>query len=584
MEERSALEPSIPEASRQYWWVVLSMALAGAALGIALATFVFNDSKAATSILIEDPSSSQVFNNESGLSPERYLASQVAIIESPDMARAVEGLQPNGDLAVKDIIDSRTIITSPSSDLIVIEFVHADPQAAVDYANSYVQAYEEHRLESTERTFQAAIAGVDSSIDAVDLELAEVDAQLEAISSVAGGDELATELERAIESFLSVPADIDSAEGVAAVLSQLQTLQVIRELDAADPGFGALSESRRNILDRRSQLVIRRDQLSTDAALISTGIVATSEAVEAEPSVGRSRIVLVMGLLGAVFGVILAYGLALRNRRFGHRSEPEAILNVPMLAEIPEFAALSPIPVMDHPSSRHAEAFRFAASAIAARLSHLQTVSGAEPNSLTVTSAFRGEGKTTVALNVALSLATKGKRVLVVDGDFTGQTLTRLVTGVVDDTRGVTDLLEGSAHLADVVIPISLDGGQRVDVLPRGSNEVTPADFFGSPLVASLFKTLKRGYDYVLVDGPALLQVSYASYLASYTDAVVTVIPHNCLVSSQQEVSKRLSVVGADLVGYVYNRASKRADSRGRRSGSSQVRKQRAASGAGRSA
>lgn len=581
MEERSTLEPSIPEASRLYWRVVLITVLAAALLGVLLATLVFNDSKASASILIEDPSGSNVFNTDAALDPERYLASQAAILESSDMAQAVADIQGSTDLTVREILESRTIVTSPEVDIIGIEFVHPDPQRAIDYANSFGKAYEDYRIRTTESGFAAAIAGVDASIQIVDEELMAVDAEIEAMIVVPGGEELASELGDAVEGFLRNPTNISSPERVDEVLSQLQTIQVIRALESQDPAFTLQLERRSDVVDRRSQLVVRRDQLNTDAALASIGIVGFSDSTEAEPSVGLTRVVIAMALLGAIAGVSLAYGLALRNRRFGHRSDPESILGVPMLAEIPEFANMRAIPVKDDPTSPHAEAFRFAATAITARLSQFGTEAESESYSLTVTSALPGEGKTTVAVNVALSLVSSGKRVLVIDGDFEGQSLTRLVTPDVGSSPGVTELLEGTVHLNDVVLHLSLDAGHQVDVLPRGSTGITATDFFGSPFLGPLLNALKTGYDYVIFDGPALLHASYVTYLASHSDAVVTVAPHNGLASSQQEVAKRLAVVGADLVGYIYNHTPKRADTRENRSQTPQSPIQRSLTGGG---
>lgn len=518
----------------RYWWIVVLVALSGGVVGLFLATTVFNDSRATTTILIEDPNASQVFNTGRAVQPERYLASQVAILESPEMTRAVEDAA-RGGLSRQDIVESRTISANREDDLIEIEFVHPEPDVAVEYANAYGRAYEMYREEVTAETFNSAISELEASIETVEQELAAIDVMIEAGTS---GEQMSP-IEQEI-----------------------------------------LLETRREIVERHSQLVTRLDQLRVDAALTSTGITAVSEATDAALTVGRARITGIVGVLGAVGGLTMAYVLALRNRRFGHRSEPETILGVPGLAEIPELPSKRLMPVSEDPTSPAAEAFRFAASAITAQLSRPEESADSARNSVTITSALPDAGKTVVAVNVGMSVATRGKSVVLIDGNFNDRSLTRMlaensrnhlgITDIVGNTSltrtvvensrnhlGITDVVEGRCAYADAVVEVNFGEGGHIDLLTRGSIDISPDDFFNSSVTQKMLNTIRMRYDYVIVDAPALLDVSYTSSIADLTDAVITVIPHHSLVSLQSEVLKRLEIVGATLKGYVYTRASR---------------------------
>ena len=316
-------------------------------------------------------------------------------------------------------------------------------------------------------------------------------------------------------------------------------------------------------MDRRSQLVVRRDQLQVDQALASSGVVAFSPATEAERATSTSRVVGVGAILGALLGVALAYGLALRNRRFGHRSEPELVTNWPMLAEVPRFGGNGPLdllPVLNDPVSPAAEAFRFASSAIVARMNQAEVQVGQKQQVAAFTSAVVGDGKTVVSMNAGLSAATRGKSVLIVDGDFGDPTLTRLLVGEDAQRVGITNLVESTALLKEMVVPVSLGSGHHVDVLTRGTINIPASDFFSSSETRELFRLLRTRYDYILIDAPPLLQVSYTTNVVALADAIVAVIPHDGRVAVTQEFQNRAQLIDAPVLGYIYNKAPKRSE------------------------
>ena len=523
-----------------------------------------NDRVAESSVLIEDPAASQVFDTASSPDPERYLSSQVAIIESSDMAEAVQALVgDNNALELAEILDSREITASRDTDLIRISFVDADANLAIIYANAFTEAYQAYREVVTETSFESAISTLDVSIAAVDAEIATLDQEIEELSSVPGETELEQQLQEAIIEFLAAEPDSESAAELGSILDQLQALQVVRSLESQDPELVLLLATRRDTTDRKSQLVVRRDQLQVDAALVSTGIVGISEATEAGRGMSPFRVAGVGLIFGVMAGIGFAYALALRNRRFDHRTQPEVVFEIPMLAEVPKFGGIGAVellPVLNDPSSHAAEAFRFASNAIVARMNQLELHTGSSKQSVAVTSALRGDGKTVVTVNTGLSMATRGKSVLIADTDFGDPVLSRMLVGDSSKLKGMTDIVESTASLADVVIPVNLGHGHHVDVLTRGTIEISAVNFFNSSEVRELFTLLKARYDYILLDAPPLLQVSYATSVVGLADGVVAVIAHEGRVSLQQELLDRVDLIGTDVVGYIYNKAPKRPE------------------------
>jgi Mrp family chromosome partitioning ATPase len=262
----------------------------------------------------------------------------------------------------------------------------------------------------------------------------------------------------------------------------------------------------------------------------------------------------VLGLLAGGSG---AYLLSLRRRRLANKMEPEAVLGVPLIVDIPNFAddkVRSKLPVRTAPASASAEAFRFVAAAL--DVAH-PTPHGTDlPGQLFVfTSPLLGDGKTTVTANTALAAARRGWRVLAVDADFADQALTRLLLEGEQPSRGLTQVLSGEAQIGDVVETLEVGGEASFDLLSRGSRPASASDMFRSNAAREFFAGITRAYDVVLVDSPAMLHTAYASTLSSYADRAVVVVPHRALVRDLEAFRDRVALVGTSLSGYVYNKA-----------------------------
>lgn len=547
---------------KNFWIVLIAIAVGGFA-GWIMSRQV-NIWRAESSLIVQNPAANQIFV-VGGTNSARYVASQLAILESSALASRVLGkVGTDSGLTVQDVIDSREIVGLGDTDLITIYFRDDDPEIALRFANGYLDVYKSDRKAAAADSFETAVSELDSSIAEVDSELAQIE---NAIVETSAANEINPRLEeraqQSVEQYLARPNP--TIEALDEVVRQLEALRVAREIESSGPQIGLLLEQRRETAARRTQLVIRRDQVQVDSALALSGVEISSRALSAIPDTGKVQIIALASVLGALLGVAIAYTRSSRNEIYSNRYEPETILGAPLLGEIPKFSTRTNddlLPILTNSSSPAAEGFRFVSAALDARLA-LAGRSSLGGTVIAVASAYLGDGKTVVASNLALAAASEGESVLVVDGDFGDPTLTRLFLGETASSAteiGMTNVVRGEIVLDDIVIPIDLSQGLKIDLITRGNAGISAPDFFKSKGVDELFANLRNKYDRVIIDGPPLLQISYAIPLARLADALVAVVPHGGRMAASQELIDRLDVVGAPLIGYVYNLAPRRAE------------------------
>jgi Mrp family chromosome partitioning ATPase len=155
-------------------------------------------------------------------------------------------------------------------------------------------------------------------------------------------------------------------------------------------------------------------------------------------------------------------------------------------------------------------------------------------------------------------------RTVVVDGDIERQGLSHTLAGG-GVRRGWLDLVADRHQLADVVVRVPAAGadGPALDLLTPGDAGTSAAEFFGSEHARRglevLLAELADRYDVVIIDAPALLQVTHAATLAACADRVIVVVSHGGALGDQEEVGRRLGLIGRSPLGYIYNRARVRA-------------------------
>ena len=152
---------------------------------------------------------------------------------------------------------------------------------------------------------------------------------------------------------------------------------------------------------------------------------------------------------------------------------------------------------------------------------------GDRPRVIVITSANLGEGKTTVASNLALALAEIGQsahtqRTLLIDGDLRRPRLHEIFG--VPNRWGLTDLLEGKTPPSDCERMVFKTAFRNLDLLPAGSPTVNSAALLYSPRAFALLNRMREEFHTVIIDTPPMLNVPDARILGRLADGVILVV------------------------------------------------------------
>ncbi|GAA2726605.1 polysaccharide biosynthesis tyrosine autokinase [Cellulomonas aerilata] len=289
----------------------------------------------------------------------------------------------------------------------------------------------------------------------------------------------------------------------------------------------------------------------TDAAAspveINTVRTATSPTVPSSPNTALNL------ALGMLVGLTAGVGLAVLREVLDTKVRTEADVNqvtsTSVIATIgyDDNAPDEPLIVQTSPQSHRAESFR--------RLrTNLQFLDIADrPQTIVVTSSLPGEGKSTTTVNLAISLADAGSRVILVDADLRRPSVAEYMG--LEGEVGLTTVLIGHASVQDVVQPW---GNGNLHVLPSGQIPPNPSELLGSRSMANLLDELARAYDVVLIDTPPLLPVTDAAILAKLTGGALVVVGSEKLQRQQlAEAMGALETVNARVLGVVLNRLAR---------------------------
>ncbi len=171
------------------------------------------------------------------------------------------------------------------------------------------------------------------------------------------------------------------------------------------------------------------------------------------------------------------------------------------------------------------------------------------PRSLLISSAELGEGKTTIATNLAISLAHVGKHTLFIDGDMRHPCVHKVFE--IKDGSGLVNYLTNQQAWQTLVRPTGLPG---LDVLVCGPKPPNPAELLSSERMVALIREATASYDFVVLDSPPLLGVTDTSLVATMVEGVVRLVKGG---ATRRELVQRAQFhahdVGANVMGVVLN-------------------------------
>jgi len=315
---------------------------------------------------------------------------------------------------------------------------------------------------------------------------------------------------------------------------------------------------------------------ASDANNIS--VVDHAIAPEGPVSPNRMRAVMMAFLLSLGLGVGFALFLEYLDDTIHSTEEVERVLHLPALAVIPAIAPAArrkaiaagiaalqktngPGTASTNPEllmnvdgrSPLAESYRHL------RTSVLLSTAGRAPKALLITSSLPGEGKTTTAVNTALSLAQTGASVVIVDADMRRPRL-RSIFGL-DAQAGLSSILSSEMTEAEMISVVSHDPTSGLDILTSGPIPPNPAELLGSEQMRRLVAALQGYYTHVVIDSPPVASFTDGVLISTLVDGVLLVVHGG---KSSRHVVRRsrqlLQDVGAKIFGVVLNNINLHTD------------------------
>lgn len=347
------------------------------------------------------------------------------------------------------------------------------------------------------------------------------------------------------------------AHQVVATSSSQNANYYATALRAANLQYQALTPAQQHGLqgadlkDRLSSLQILSQLQSSDVRVQQPAIPPTAPS---SPKVARNTVL--GGILGLLLGLGIAFLLHRLDRRIREPHDLEEVYGVPVVGVVPESPALK-LPQKNE-KTRVAALPHNEAEIFGLLRAHIRYFNvDRELRVIVVVSAAPGDGKTTVARNLAIVTASVGSRVLLVEADLRRPTLARSLG--TDQEPGLSEVLLGEQPLELAIQRVDLyddlHTSHRLDLLVAGRLlPPNPPQVIESRAMQSVLLTAKHSYDLVIVDTPPLALLSDAFPLVSRADGVLVVsrLGHN-----RRDVASRLrdalNSANAPVIGVVAN-------------------------------
>jgi capsular exopolysaccharide synthesis family protein len=343
----------------------------------------------------------------------------------------------------------------------------------------------------------------------------------------------------------------DFALGLNAAAVKYMILQ--READTNRELYNA-------ILKRMKDVEVAADLHASNVSIVDPATVP-----QGTSSPRKVRDMLAAALLGLMAGLGLTFLLEHHDESFKSAEEVESYLMVPQLGMIPDSRRSNSIgygpkpprspELVEPPSGRRGgallpygfqspagEAYRMLRTAL------LLSRAGAPPKTTLITSATPSEGKTTISVNLAVTLAGSGKRVLLIDADLRRPQCHELLG--TENHFGLTEVLSGMGEFDDLIRPT---GFPNLFLLSSGEIPPNPSELLGSDRMREVLSLLGERYDHLLLDSPPVTAVTDAVVLSTLVDGVVLVANKRTSRQQVKAALSRLQYARAKMFGVVLN-------------------------------
>lgn len=498
VEEQLRYGPTLVESIWRHRVIVAAVTLVLGLAGYVLGTQEAEAYDASARLFLADPNATIAGDRLTApIDISEYVPRQAARLTSRSVLQSA--IANEGDrIALSDLERNLTIEGSIEELSLTITVTDDTAQGAADLANAVASAYSEERLAGEEARGQNAVAELQVQEAELDAEIAVQQSRLEAD-----------------------PDNLAAASAVQALNEQL--------------------------IDIRGRIQDALLQIS----LVGDGVEAVEPAEPPGfPSRPRPRLsAIVLAFLGFVGSTMWAYWYASRSQRVLTRTDPQKVLGVDPLGEIPLYRVSheDPLTGLLRVDPAAAEAYEFVLSSIEFALADIGG------KSLLITSPLPGDGKTTTTLQLAIAASRDRRRVALVDADIRARGLTKVLGA--DERLGLSDLAANELEPRDVLRRYRFSEQAQLPVVTAGQRRGDPAALLRTSAFRQAMEALTDSVELLIADASPLLAVADATIAAGTVDGIVLVVSHGTPVSELEKVRERLKFVSTPLLGYIFNRS-----------------------------
>ncbi len=281
---------------------------------------------------------------------------------------------------------------------------------------------------------------------------------------------------------------------------------------------GLIEKVREQQIKENLFLFLMQKREETNLSIASTAnkariIVSPQE--NTPPIAPKSSIIILAALIfGFLFPIVVIYIISLFKAQVKNRSELEKLSDIPIIGQIARNPVKDQIVIQSNQNSGIAEMFRSLRNNLNFILHH-------KTNQLIlVTSTTTGEGKTFISLNLSMSFALSGKKVLLIGGDIRNPKLHRYLK--LDNKRGLSDYLADEDPWENYVSDSELH--KNLKIMQSGTIPPNPNELLMNPRLKELLSAVKKEYDFIIIDTAPVGLVSDTYLIDEYVDATLYIV------------------------------------------------------------
>ncbi len=263
------------------------------------------------------------------------------------------------------------------------------------------------------------------------------------------------------------------------------------------------------LLEKQSETAIIK------ASTLSKNVIIDKAFLPGAPIKPKKKLIVLVGMImGLILGIALAFLRAFLNDKIKSEEDVEQGTSVPLLGLIPNIKEdAGKIKVFLSSKSALTEAFR----SLRTNLEFMPHESGSHV--ISITSTVGGEGKTTIATNLAAIMSMAKNKTIVLNLDMRKPTLHEKFD--LPNTKGMSNLLSGNTNLGSVIQPTEYE---HLDVITSGPIPPNPSELIQSALIEKILMKLREVYDVIILDTPPIGLVADARILMQFSDTNIYVV------------------------------------------------------------